>query len=236
MEDPVRLGADLPSRLSPGRWVTDRMPAIALAAVATLVVAGCARVSSSERPSGSTRAASASPTAVDPQPVAEAACYLLSRRQVESALNISVKPPLNTSEECVYYLSAGAGGIDFGISTSSATRARYDFDSIKSSDIGVSGITVRTLTGLGQQAFLLIAQGQASEVTVNVLLGKRIFTVSVSSQGVLRDPTAVVTLAREAVSRLQSTSLPSIHWLNAACAGGLTRIAGHPQQTRSAAN
>ena len=185
---------------------------VALAIIGAAVTAGCgtALSSSAQGPAGSSPPVASGRTSANPQPTAEAACYLLSRQQVQSALGLSVKSPVSTTGECLYDFSNRAGEVNFGISVSSAERARTDFNATESSDTGVSGLTLRHLTGIGQDAFLLVANGAGGQgADVEVLAGNATFGLQIYWADAVNRPGMAVTLAREAITRLHASSLAS---------------------------
>ena len=181
---------------------------LALAIIGAAVVAGCGTAPSSREQGSPGSSPSVAPgrTSANPQPTAEAACYLLSRQQVQSALGLPVKSPVSTPGDCLYSFSKRAGEVNFGLSVSSAERAREDFNATESSDEGVSGLTLRRLTGIGQDAFLLVANGAGAQgAGVEVLAGNATFSLQISWAGAINKPDIATTLAREAITRLQAS-------------------------------
>ena len=181
---------------------------LALAIIGAAVAAGCgtAPPSSEQGSPASSLSVAPSRTSANPQPTAEAACYLLSRQQVQSALGLPVKSAVSATGNCIYDFSNRAGEVNFGFTVSSAERAREDFNATKASDEGVSGLTLRRLTGVGQDAFILVANGAGDQgLGAEVLAGNVTFILQVSWAGAINMPGIAVTLAREAITRLQAS-------------------------------
>jgi hypothetical protein len=124
---------------------------------------------------------------------------------VESALGFPVKALVSTNTgNCIYDFSNKAGGINFGVDVSSSDRARADFNAEESSDEGVSGLVLRHLTGIGQEAFLLVVKGQGTGV--EVLSGSEVFVLQISWAEAPQRQDIAISLASDAIERLRAAS------------------------------
>jgi hypothetical protein len=119
---------------------------------------------------------------------------------VQSALGFPVKSAVSNPGNCIYEFSNNTGGINFGLSLSSTDRARDAFNAREIDDEGGEDSTFRRLTGIGQDAFLFVAKGQAT--AVEVLSGDSIFVLQVYWTEAPHRPDVATTLAREAIARL----------------------------------
>jgi hypothetical protein len=128
----------------------------------------------------------------------------LSRQQVQSALGFPVKPAARATGDCIYDFSNRDGEINFGIDVSSRDKVRADFNATETSDEGVSGLALRHLTGIGQDAFLLVAKGQAA--AVEVLSGDTEFVLQVYWAEAPQKQDIAISLASEAIARLHAAS------------------------------
>jgi hypothetical protein len=126
----------------------------------------------------------------------------LSQQQVQSALGFPVKSAVSNPGNCIYEFSNNNGGINFGLSISSADTARRDFNAKETIDENGDDSTLSHLTGIGQDAFLYLAKGQAAYI--EVLSGNTIFGLQISWAEAPHKPDIAIALAREALARLRT--------------------------------
>jgi hypothetical protein len=127
----------------------------------------------------------------------------LSRQQVQSVFGFPIKSLVSSNTgNCIYGFSNRAGEVNFGLDVSSPDRARREFKAAETSDEGVSGLTLRHLTGIGQGAFLLVTKGQGTGV--EALARSEVFTLQIYWTEAPKEPDIAITLAREAIARLHT--------------------------------
>ena len=207
MADPMTTpGADLlagrkagggPQTAGLRRW---HLAGTVLLAAVTALVAGC---STNLPVSGST--SPPQPSASGPRPAATPgtdplSCRILPRSDVEAAMGLPVGPAHSINGGCFYRLNNGEGGVNFGMDIQSAAQARAGFDTTESGDRTTPSLTVKTLHGLGEQAFVVISHDDGASVLV--LLGRRTFTLQ--ANGIAPDlaPRVAEQLSREVLSHI----------------------------------
>lgn len=172
--------------------VSARRGGLTLVGITTSVlVAACAAST------GAPRTAGARPTSSNTTP---SWCYLLSRAQVRGALRQPIEPAAGTPGSCVYRLTSGAGGVNFGVFTGTTEQARTYFRQQKTADSGTTSLTVRRLPGLGEQALAVISHSQGE--TILILLKNKVLSLTVSWPAASQKPDMGISLARQALTKL----------------------------------
>jgi hypothetical protein len=121
---------------------------------------------------------------------------------VQAALGFPVKPAVHATGDCIYDFSNRAGEVNLGLTVSSTDRARNAFNADEIPDENVDNSTLRHLTGIGQDAFLFVAKGQAAYVEVlseNTIFGLQVYWTEASNR-----PGIAISLARDAIARLRA--------------------------------